>query len=192
MIGWTERDMSPPTEAAWGWGIQSLIKDFPNNVLKTLTIGRTAAMTIVGVTFSDNTVLYRGTLDSPVGNSFNIRILDAPRGLDAAHFHELASKDHPPGGRAIVENTLDGKLTAKIMELTAKIEELSRPRQDDQGREKWNRHDVGPPLRNEALVGGVAPLDKQGMAPSQGELGTGATRALIQTLPVQPLSGAWQ
>lgn len=38
-LGWNERDMSPPIEAMWGWGLQSLVKDFLNNVLKTITIG---------------------------------------------------------------------------------------------------------------------------------------------------------
>jgi len=67
IVGWNQRDMSPPTEATWGWGVQSMIKDFPNNVLKTITMGRTAAMTMSGSTFSDNTLLYRGTLDSQSG-----------------------------------------------------------------------------------------------------------------------------
>jgi hypothetical protein len=75
-----------------------MVKDFPNNVLKTVMIGRVAASIMSGSTFSDNTVLYRDTLDSPVGNSFNIRVLDAPRGVRASHFLEHASKDHPPGG----------------------------------------------------------------------------------------------
>jgi hypothetical protein len=94
-----------------------MVKDFPNNVLKTVMIGRVAASIMSGSTFSDNTVLYRDTLDSPVGNSFNIRVLDAPRGVRASHFLEHASKDHPPGGCENVVSSIEGKLQAQIVEL---------------------------------------------------------------------------
>lgn len=192
IIGWNERDMSPPTEAKWSWGLQSLIKDFTNNVLKTITIGRTAAATMSGSTFSDNTVLFQGTLDSPVGNSFNIRVLDAPRGLDATHFQVPASAEHPPGAQALTKSSKEAQLQATIAELQAKITELSTPRQEDQGRERWNSDDVGPALSDEALVGGARQLDRQGMPPSQAELGTGATRALISGQAIKPSQGAWE
>jgi len=191
-LGWRERDMAPPTEAVWGWGLQTMIKDFPNNVLKTITIGRTVGMVMSGSTFSENTVLYRGTLDSPVGNSFNIRTLDAPRGVDASLFRERASLDHPPGGQSFVEKSKDGAMMAQILELTARLAELERPRQDGEGREKWNKDDAGPRPSAEALVGGAGPLDRQGIAPLQAELGTGAAQALITKQAVQPLSGAWE
>jgi len=191
-IGWNERDMAPPVEAVWGWGIQSLIKDFPNNVLKTLAIGRTAAMTMSGSTFSDNTVLFRGTLDSPVGNSFNIRVLDAPRGLDASHFQAIASSDHPPGHKAAIDNSAEAKINARVAELEAEIERLTTARGDDRGREKWNSDDAGPPAGTEALIGGDRPLDRQARTPQQAELKDWGTQALIVKLPVKPSAGAWE
>jgi len=138
-----------------------MIKDFAKNVLKTVTLGRTLA----GSTFSNNTFLYRGTLDYPVGNSFTIRILDTPRGMNAAHFQELATQVHPPGGQQLVENSKDGKLQAQSTELTARLNAPIEPQQDRQGREKWNNDDDGPKPSKEALVGSAGPLDKQGMAP---------------------------
>lgn len=155
-------------------------------MLKTVTLGRNAAATMAGVTFSDNTVLYRGTLDSSVRNSFNIRT------LDASYFYELASKEFSLGGQKITDDTREGRLQAKVAKLTTELAALSLPRQDGQGREKWNVDDVGPLLSDEALIGGAGRLDKQGMHPVDSELGSGATRRLIVRQPVQPSTGAWQ
>lgn len=112
--------------------------------------------------------------------------------MDASHFQELASKDHPPGGKQKVEAGMEAKLQAQIMELTAKIDELTRPRQDGQGREKWNSDDDGLRPNVEASVGGKGPLDRQGASAVQAELGTGATRALITQQAVRPSAGAWE
>jgi len=191
-LGWSEKDMSPPTDAVWGWGIKTLVKDFARDVLKTATIGRTAAMVMSGSTFSDNTVLYRGTMDSPVGNSFNIRVLDKPYGLDASHFRDLASQDHPPGPQRAVDSSIGGRTAMELAELRTRIAQLEQPRQDDQGRERWNNDDAGPPQNDTALVGGTSPLDRQGVVPLQAELGVGATRALTERLPVRPSTGAWE
>lgn len=193
IIGWNELNMSPPTEAVWGWGLQSMIKDFPNNVLKTITIGRVAAMVMSGSTFSDDTLLYRGTLDSPVGNSFNIRVLDSPRGMDASHFQAIASKDHPPGAQKDAAGTTpEAKIQAQIAELTRQLAELSQPRGEGQGRVNSNRDDDGPKPSDEALVGGATRSDKQGMGLLKEELGAGGTRALTTKQAVRPLAGAWE
>lgn len=77
--------------------------------------------------------------------------------MDASHFRELASKDHPPGARTSATETREAKMQAQIAALTAQIEELSRPRQLGEDRVKWNRDDAGPPLNNEALVGAFLP-----------------------------------
>lgn len=166
-----------------------MIKDFPNNVLKTLAIGRNAAAIISSSTFSDTLLFRGGTTDSPVGN---IRVLDAPRGLDGSHFRELASKEHPPGAQHITDNSREAQMAARIADLMAQVTEVSNPRQEHQGREKWNSDDVGPPLNAEALVGGKGPLDRQKAPPSQVELKTGATRALTERLPLRPFTGAWE
>lgn len=86
------------------------------------------------------TLLFRGTTDSPVGN---IRVLDAPRGLDGSHFQELASKEHPPGAQHITDNSREAQMAARIADLMAQVAEVSNPRQEHQGREKWNSDDVG-------------------------------------------------
>jgi len=192
LLGWREKDMSPPTEAIWGWGLQTMIKDFARDVLKIMTLGRSAAMTMAGSTFSDNTLLLRGTRDSPVGNSFKIRVLDQPHGLDVSHFQQVASQDQPPGAKQAVDNSVSGKMALEIAELRARLADLEASRQENQGREKWNYNDVGPKLSNEALVGGDDKLARQGVAAIQAELGIGATRALVEKLPVRPSVGAWE
>jgi len=112
--------------------------------------------------------------------------------MDASHFRELASRDHPPGAHANNLESREAKMQAQIAALTAQIEELSRPSQEGRDRASWNRDDAGPPQSDEALVGGAAQLDKQGATPLQAELVAGPTRALITRQPVQPSPGAWE
>lgn len=87
-----------------------MIKDIPNNVLKTIAIGRVAASILSGSTFFDNTVLYRCTLDSLVGNSFNIRVLNAPRAIRASYFQERASNEHPTGSHHALGATVEASM----------------------------------------------------------------------------------
>lgn len=81
--------------------------------------------------------------------------------MNAAHFRDVASLDHPPGRQAVVDNTAEGKIQKQILELTARIDSLMGARQDGQGREKWNKDDDGPTLSDEALVGRGGPLDRR-------------------------------
>ncbi|KAE9525640.1 hypothetical protein AGLY_014167 [Aphis glycines] len=110
MLDWNERDMSSPVEAVWGWGLQSMIKDFPNNVMKIIMVGRGAESVMAGRVFSET----RANLDALKGGSGHLdnqSVSDAQEELMLGKTRALISKQpvKPSSG------TWEGK-AAKVLD----------------------------------------------------------------------------
>lgn len=147
---------------------------------------------MAGSTFSKNTVLFRGTLDSPEGNSFNIRTLDAPHGMDASHFRELASKEHYLGG-SVDYGQIQGGLNACTYSGADCIDHRTiGPSPGRAGSRKVEQRRRWPRSEQRGFGRWRYALGQKGHCPHPGRIRDGATHALIEKQAVKPSIGAWQ